>query len=281
MKRYFDDNVFKVFLKDFSFLFKIIEASKGELDLKIRPRNSFNLYYKGYSLAKVEFCTGLPYKILINTKFLDFGKDGYILKKENRFFGNPSAKGEGYVSFKVSAHHLHPFFQKKYLKGICQNINKVSSSGELMFEQMLITDNLNREDVFFIDRQITETSLNKKRMDLLALKRTSNNKYHFLLIEVKLGNNQELREDVGVQLNQYLKHINSNFDAWKQCYEKNYQQVKETNIFKKPDFKKIEIVNKTKGEVAVCGYSGVGKEYLENLKRTYPKIKVKQFKFYL
>ena len=170
---------------------------------------------------------------------------------------------------------------KKYLKGICQNINKVSSSGELMFEQMLITDNLNREDVFFIDRQITETSLNKKRMDLLALKRTSNNKYHFLLIEVKLGNNQELREDVGVQLNQYLKHINNNFDAWKQCYEKNYQQVKETNIFKKPDFKKIEIVNKTKGEVAVCGYSGVGKEYLENLKRTYPKIKVKQFEFYL
>lgn len=283
MKRYFDDDVFEVFLEDFGFLFKIIEDLRGELDLKIRPMNSFNLYYKGQSLAKVKFKKDKPYKIEINTKFLNYDKHRYIFEKEKRFSGNCSGKRKDRVSFEVSASNLHPFFQKKYLKAICRNIDKAGSRGELMFEQMLITDNINREDVFIIDRQITETSLKRKRMDLLALKQVSanNNKYHFLLIEVKLGNNKELREDVGVQLNQYLKHININFNDWKQCYEKNYKQVKKTKIFKDPDYEEIEIVNKTKGEVIVCGYSGVGKEYLEVLQRTYPNIESKQFKFEL
>jgi hypothetical protein len=281
MKRYFDDDAFEVFLKDFDFLFKIIKDERGELDIKIRPNNSFNLYYKGQSLAKIVLRKNQPYEIVINTKFLNYGKHDYVFVKEERFNGNPSGKTKSRVSFNLTASHLHPFFQKKYLKKICRNIDKAGSKGEVMFEQMLITDNLNREDIFIIDQQITETSLKRKRMDLLALKQVSKNKYHFLLIEVKLGNNKELRKDVGVQLNQYLKHINANFSDWKQCYEKNYQQIRETRIFKKPDHEKIEIVNKTIGKVVVCGYSGVGKEYLKDLGKSYPEINVKQFKFSL
>ena len=38
------------------------------------------------------------------------------------------------------------------------------------FEHILITDNLGRNDLIIIDRQVTETALKGKRIDLLALK---------------------------------------------------------------------------------------------------------------
>jgi hypothetical protein len=232
-------------------------------------------------LAKVELREKEPYKIEINTKFLDFGRDKYIFADEQRFSGNFTGTREDRVSFSIKAKYLHPFFQKRYLNAIRSNIDKAGSKGEVLFEQMLITDNLNRENIFIVDQQITETSLNRRRMDLLALKQVRGNQYCFQLIEVKLGNNKELKKDVGLQLNQYLEHINANFEDWKQCYEKNYQQVKMTGIFEKPSHTEIKIINNTKGEVVVCGYSGVGEEYLDELRATYPLINVKQFKFNL
>ena len=84
MKRYFDDDAFEVFLKDFDFLFKIIKDERGELDIKIRPNNSFNLYYKGQSLAKIVLRKNQPYEIVINTKFLNYGKHDYVFVPERR-----------------------------------------------------------------------------------------------------------------------------------------------------------------------------------------------------
>ncbi len=55
---------------DFKFLLKMIKDEDfiGELDLALRD-NYFNLYYKGNSLAKIEFGKGNSYKISINEKF--------------------------------------------------------------------------------------------------------------------------------------------------------------------------------------------------------------------
>lgn len=64
---------------------------------------------------------------------------------------------------------------------------------------MLITDNLDRDELILIDRQVPDTKLNR-RMDLLALKQTQGSQYRFLVLEVKMGNNPELKDKVANQV---------------------------------------------------------------------------------
>jgi hypothetical protein len=271
LKRYFSQDKLKKFLKDFNFLFKKIKESLGGLDLKLRD-DYLNLYYKGNSLAKVEFARK-GYKVIIHNKFTEGVFDG-----DERF--NPE-KSDSYDSYILGPEVLPAFFQTKYLNRIYNNISKVNYSEEMTFEQMLITDNLERQDFFIIDRQITETSLKGKRLDLLALKQFNENKYHFLVIEVKLGNNPELQKDVGEQLNGYLEHIEGEVNSWKKCYEENYKQIKKTGIFDIPEYPEIEIVKKTQAWVVVGGYSGMGKKNVKILKKSYPDIGVKEKYYYL
>jgi len=162
------------------------------------------------------------------------------------------------------------------LRRISSNIKNVNYGEEIAFEQMIITDNMERDDWFIIDRQVTETSF-QKRLDLLALKQIKENKYQFIVIEVKLGNNSDLEGKVFDQLTHYVEHINDNFDNWKQSYEKYYRQVKQTGIFNSPSFESVEIIKDVKGMVAVGGYSGIANEKIVSLKSRYPDIEVKQF----
>lgn len=273
LKRYFsDDEKLNRFLADFDFLFKKVKASLDELDLKLRS-NYFNLYYKGNSLAKVSF-KGVNYKIDIHNKFIKNVFDG-----DERF--NPEkSKSSHYTSYILKPELLPAFFQMKYLKKIYSNIRKVNYGEEITFEQILITDNLNRPDFFIIDRQITETSLKRKRLDLLALQQVdkNKNKYRFLVIEIKLGNNPELKKDVGEQLEGYLTHIHGHFPSWKGCYEKNYKQLKKTGIFDIPEYSEIEIVNSTQGMAVVGGYFNMAQKNISHLKKSYPDVKVKQIR---
>lgn len=266
IKRYLNCANFKRFLADFSFLFKTVNKSHGEFDLKLRD-NYFNLYYKGFSLAKVTI-RAQDYKISIHKKFAN-----HIFDNDRRFTKKPNGD---YCLFLISSALLHPFFQKKYLDKLCSNIKEVRHREEIVLEQMVITDNLERDDIFIIDRQVTEPGWDK-RIDLLALKQTNGNKYHFLVIEVKLGNSSDLKTKVGSQLQGYIDHINQNFADWKKCYEENYRQIKQTNIFAKPSFTSIDIDNNTEGLVVVSGYSGIGKANIETLKTHYTNIQVKQF----
>ena len=167
------------------------------------------------------------------------------------------------------------FFQQKYLKKFSSNIRKVNYGEEIVFEQMLITDNRDRSDLIIIDRQITETSLKKKRLDLLALKKIKDGKYGFLVIEVKLGNNKELRKEVAEQLHGYIDHIKSesNFNNWKKCYEKVYSQMRELDLLEGPI--DLEIINDIKGIVLVGRYAGLAKENIEKLRQIDPELEIK------
>lgn len=271
MKRYLDDGIFNKFKEDFVFLFKTIKDSDGELDLRLRD-NSFNLYYKGNSLAYIEIKSKGDYRIKIHEKFVTD-----VFEKDNRF-NQKSKKHKDYIEFLIAPKLLHPFFQKKYLKKLTENIKKVNNGEEITFEQILITDNIDREDFFIIDKQVQviETSL-KGRLDLLALRQQNGNKYCFEVLEVKLGNNPELKEAVGKQLEGYIGHIKKNFNEWKKCYEKNYEQIKKTGIFNKPSYDTIEIIDKTNGKVIVGGYSIIGSKSIKELKKHFLSISVKQF----
>jgi hypothetical protein len=272
IKRYFKPDYFNRFLNNFNFLFEKIKKSKGELDLRIRD-NYFNLYYKGCSLSKVAFRQN-DYEITIHKKFAN-----KVFTSDKRI-KNIGRNNENYSRYKLKDSLLRPFFQKKYLDKMCSRIKKENYGEEIIFEHMLITDNLNRAGMIIIDRQITDTALNGKRVDLLALKRTKGNEYRFWVLEVKMGNNNELAGEVGKQIKSYVNHIsgNQNFNAWKQCYEENYRQMKMAGLLIVPPYKEIEIVKGVEGIVIVGAYSGIGNEKIADLKKRYPHIKVKQYK---
>ena len=276
MKRYLDDKFFRRFIKDFQFLFKLIRDSNGELDLRLRA-NYFNIYFRGNSMAKIQFSkTG--YQIAIHKKFAEgvFDHDqrfNKAMKTVNRL--------EGYNLYGISPELLHPFLQRKNLNKLASNVKRVNYGEEIVFEQALITDNMNREDYLIIDRQVTERELERKRLDLLGLRQLERNAYAFEVIELKLGNSSELKEDVGEQLEGYIKHIKANIVQWKENYEKVYQQLKQTGLFDKPSFADIEILPEVSGRVVVAGYSGTARKNIEMLKQDYPDLKVELRDFLL
>ena len=274
MKRYFSKKNFKRIEKDFNFLVKLISNSHGEYDFAIR-KDYFNLYYKGNNMARVAPKKNDTYEVSINQKFFDGTKADNPLYYSSKTY--KINKKTIYAKTTLSSKQLHPFFQKKHLKAFESRIKKVNNGEEITFEQSLITDNLDREDFIIIDRQVTDTQLKRKRMDLLALKQIEENKYHFIVLEVKLGNNPELKEEVASQLNFYVNHINTNFNSYKKCYEMHFKQKKELGLIKNPDFEEIEITEPVEGKILVGLYSGIAKKQIDELLKTYPDLNVKLF----
>ena len=278
IKRYFSPENFKRMKGDFKFLLKMIKDKyyTGELDLSLRD-NYFNLYYKGNSLAKVVFSKGNSYKISINEKFFS----NTDADQDKRFFKTKKRKGT-YFEIGLDNKLLHPFFQKKYINQFISNIREVNNGEEITLEQAIITDNLEREDIIIIDRQIKDKVF-KKRMDLLALYQVEKNKneYNFWVIEVKLGNNLELKDKVAIQLDGYVSHIGKNFDDYKDCYEKQYEQKKELNLISIPKCKSIKIIRPVKGLIAVVGYSGLAKDQIAQLKSNHSRLKIESLDYSL
>ena len=274
MKRYLSQGQIERVSKDFGFLVEKIRKSYGELDLRLRD-GYFNLYYKGNSLAKVTVKKD-EYVASIHKKF----STDKVFRGDKRFESLGEQSGN-YIAFLLAPDEVHPFFQKKHLDRLCSNIARVGYSEEITFEQMLITDNLDREDFLIIDRQVTETALRRKRMDLLALRKIVDNRFRFIVIEVKLGNNPELRYDVADQLKGYFEHIESHFEEWKASYEETYRQMKRLGLFDLPRHDEIEILPGTQGLVVVGGYSGIAKKSIEELRSRVGDIEVKLFAYNL
>jgi len=260
--------------QDFPFLTRLIQKSYGEFDLSIRS-DYFNIYYKGNSLAKIEFRPNGIYRAAIHKSFFTAtSANNPKLYLTQRISGD-------YSLIDLSAKQLHPFFQKKHLTQLASKIKTVNNGEEIGFEQALITDNLNNAKLIFIDRQITDYDLNRKRIDLLALKQVDGNKYSFLVSEVKLGNNPELKSEVASQLQTYIDHINKDFSEYKKCYEIQYEQKKRLGLITNPIYTAIDIVQPTEGIIIVGGYSGIAKSQIQQLTDNYPHLTVKHFTYEL
>ena len=265
ISRYFDDENFDRFQKDFGFLNKIIKSFKGELVFSLRD-NYFNLYFRGNNAAKVTFEQNGKYKISIHEKFYP-----PYLEDDKRF---PFTKAGVYRVIETESKYLHPLLQKEHLDTIYSKIKKENYSEELNFEQMLIADNSNRDDLILIDRQVTDSKFQGRKIDLLALKQLNGRQYQFLVLELKMGNNPELKDKVAHQLNTYVEHVSEYFQEYKVCYEKHYYQKKITKMIENPHWEKIEIVPNVQGMIIVGGYSGIASEQIEILKKNYPDIKL-------
>jgi len=269
IKRFFSDDNFERVKRDFKFLSKLVQSSYGEYDLSIRE-NYFNLYYKGYSIGKIEPKRDKTYMVSIHPNFFSGTK-----ADNPKYFKSKKSNGQ-YIILQLATEHLHPFFQKKHINEFASKVKK-ELSGEIGFEQSILTDNLNRKSIIIIDRQISDTELKRKRLDLLALKRVDGNTFKFQLLEVKLGNNNELKGEVAKQLDGYVNHVKAHFLEYKECYEKHYLQKKELGLFKKPTSKKIEIVEPVEGQIIVGGYSKMAHPKIKTLKAVYPNIEIKHF----
>lgn len=267
IKRYFTPTTINRIKKDFNLLLQFIKKTNGEFDFSIRE-NSFNIYFKGNSLAQITPKEKNLYKISIHSKFFD------DTKADDKKYYKYKKNSDNII---LEDEHLHPFFQSKHMLEFASKIKKVNNGEEITFEQTLITDNLNRSDLIIIDRQVTDSTLKGKRMDLLVLKQIKENEYNFMILEVKLGNNNELKSKVVNQLDYYINHINQYFNDYKSCYELQYEQKVELGILENMPFKKIKIVKPVEGMVVVGGYSGIAKKNIDLLKKQYPSLEVKHF----
>ncbi len=248
-------------------LVKLINSSGGEYSLQLRE-NYFNIYYQGNSLALVRPNKNGTYTASIHKKFAS----GNTLRKLERYSVNkPSQTAESksqYVNFTIRAQSLHQFFQRANINSLSSKIRAVHNGEEITFEQAVITDNPPSRNLIIIDRQVADKE-NRAQIDLLALKRDSTNKpFHFVVIEVKLGRNSELREKVGRQLNSYISHIKKHVKDYVDCYKENYRQKWELGLLAPslPDNIEIDKNKETvEGMVVVCGYSQLAKQSLEKL----------------
>lgn len=268
IKRFFREEYLPQIERDFSFLFQMIKDYKGELELSFRE-NYFSLYYRGNSAAKIQIESGGTYRVSIHKKFYPQN-----LESDKRF--SPNCSGD-YVSITAPSSLLRSLFQKKQLNEILSNIKQVNHSEELAFEQLLITDNHGRDDLILIDRQVTDAKLRRRRIDLLALRQVEKNRYGFLVLEVKMGNNPELKSKVAEQVDGYVAHIEQYFADYAYCYEKQYQQKKRIGLITTPEWESITIVQNVQGLIVVGGYSGLAKEQIRELKMQYPNLLVKEF----
>ncbi|MBM4146206.1 MAG: hypothetical protein FJ240_08030 [Nitrospira sp.] len=138
-----------------------------------------------------------------------------------------------------------------------------------------MTDNIGRDDFIIIDRQILDKT-DRTKMDLLALVKQTDSNYQFCVIEVKLGNNPELKGHVITQLKGYTARIEQNFKAYKKCYELNFKQKQELGLFDRD--LNVSIIPGVEGIVVILGYSGLAKKSIATLKDKDPSVKILHLK---
>lgn len=265
IERYLRPENFDRVQNDFKPVIRIINNSYGEYSLQLRE-DYFNIYYQGNSIAKVEPNKNDTYTASIHSEFIkdllaDFDKYSDIKHLANERNSN------GYLRFRIQPYDLHRFFQRKHLNRISSKIRSVHNGEEITMEQVIVTDNPPSRDYIIIDRQVADHT-NWSRVDLLSLKRDSNDKYHFVVIEVKLGRNPELRDKAGEQVSSYVRHIRENMDGYSDCYELNYWQKKALGLFGEEMPDSITINREkgsVKGLVVSCGYSQIADENIKSL----------------
>jgi hypothetical protein len=292
IQRYLSPDIWERVKKDLTFkrLVRRINVYGGEYSLQLRE-DYFNIYYRGNSLAKVtpDRHRDEAYTAEIHDEFLQKKDkpDKKLLSKledytSNKPSRNATAKRK-YVVFTIQQGKLYHFFQSNHLKALSSNIRKRGYGEEIAFEQVLITDNPPTEKFIIIDRQVADKK-NKEQMDLLALKRDSMDKpFHFLVIEVKLGRNRELSEEVGEQLKKYIERLRKYIKDYVDCYKSNYSQKRQLGLFDPslPNEIEIDMDEKTvEGLIVVGGYSGLADKARPNLCRKIKEggwnIKVQQ-----
>jgi hypothetical protein len=270
IERYLDDKNLDRLAKDFKFLVKTVRNSYGELDLMFR-KGRFTIYHRGNNLATVLFRPDGRYYVDIHEKF--FRGAGLHRKASHSQAANSS-----YVRVECDATGAHTLLQKGNVAQLMKAIRDVNAGEEITFEQILMADNPPAPGFFIIDRQVQDKNM-QERLDLLGLRRLEDGRYGFVVIEVKLGKNGELTEQVAHQLDGYIRHIEHEGDAYARCYTKTYSQKRHLGLMGDDMPSEIAIdVSHVEGLVVVGGYTQLADEQARRLRDKHPDLKVRIFR---
>jgi hypothetical protein len=269
IQRYLNEDHLPNIITHMKPVIKLLNSSYGEFSLQLR-QDYFNIYYQGNSAAKVRFNAGGTYSARVHSKFTEDIIESLNMYSDIKHSPASSDSG-GYYTFRIQPQNLHGFFQRKHLDRISGNIRKVHNGEEITMEQVIVTDNPPTKDFIIIDRQVADHE-DFARIDLLALKRDSDGKYHFIAIELKLGRNPELREQAGAQANSYVEHIRHHIDDYADCYQTNYCQKKKLGLFvggSADSLPETIYINRdvdcVRGIVISSGYSVLARENMTSL----------------
>jgi hypothetical protein len=268
IERYFsDDKDLKRISTDFRNLIGTIRKY-GELSMQLR-KNYFNIYYRGNSLAKITPLPRNEYRIEVHCKFVSESV-------EASWSEWPKTHARDYRRWVVRGPEVRRFLTTSVTNRLKVEIAEVNNGEEITFEQTLMTDNPPSPQLVIIDRQVTDPKL-KKQMDILGLYRPSGHgAFRFLVIEVKLGNNPELRSKVAGQLERYVNHIRKHMDDYIICYRENYQQKYRLGLLDPAQADPtVEIEPLVEGLVVVGGYTAHADEAVEKLKCNNSELPVK------
>ena len=234
--------------------------------------NYFNVYFRGNSLARVAPLKQGKYEVRVHQKFVR----GPV---EASWSTWPFKNSGPYRRWIIGGSDARKFLSKTNVGRLGAQITKVNHGEEITFEQILMTDNPPSPQLVIIDRQVTDHTLTKQ-MDILALSRPSGTgAFEFLVIEVKLGKNPELRGPVANQLNEYVGHIREKIDDYTACYTRNYAQKHQLGLL---DFEgaesSVDIEPVVEGMVMVGGYSGLAADAVRELRSKHPELRIKEMR---
>lgn len=259
-------------MRDFRFLVKTVSDSDGQLDLSFR-NNRFTIYFAGNVLATVSFRPNGVYRIDFQTEFLKHTK---FQRDDKRVQLTPRGQ---YPYQDCDAKRAHVLLQQRNIGQLMAAIRKVNSGEEITYEQFIMADTPATPDFFIVDRQVTDTVLRRRRMDLLALRRLSTGDYGFVILEIKLGKNSELSGKVADQLQYYVDHLSVSevAQAYAECYQEAYRQKRLLGLLpdEMPATVRID-PSAVEGLIVSCGYGRKALRHGAVLEQEHPDLRVIQ-----
>lgn len=213
--------------RDFQFLAAMARRSRGQLDFLIR-KDRVTLYHQGNHVCTVH--VRLPrYRVEFTTVFFEQAFPAGERTSEDRFLRLPLRRTTKATNLDgLTAKQLKRVLSEKVIKRLMAAIRWRDYGQEIAFEQLLMAQNPPTPELIVIDRQVSDTAMGRKRMDVLALRQIEEgeNRYRFCVVEIKLGSNAELDGRVVGQLERYLGHLVGDvLEDYRVSYERMYGQL--------------------------------------------------------
>lgn len=193
---------------------------KNRKSFMVEIRNNFlDLYFLGHTIEVKK--RGEKFYLIASNEF----NPKELLVNVPKEIMEPYGKGKWCVCFNNIKNYK--WFEEILSSAIAQIVrHKKGNISEGVSEVNHFIDNraIGRNGILVIDRQVVYPRSGKGRIDLLGLKRLSNGKFTFAVIELKNKNNKEIGDVFTRQLKRYIDLIYKKYDDFTETYSEVLKQ---------------------------------------------------------